>query len=95
MIRPLSHAYSSVQRAALKTKQFTAPAIDDPTMPSVLHNADKAVGDKVAGDSSVSINKQEVSSGDVQWLTWSAYHAENQQVILPPPAINVPLPLFT
>ena len=63
-------------------------------MPSVLHNADKAVRDKVAGVNT-SINKQEVSSGDVQWLIWSAYHAENQQVTVPPPATNVLLPLFT
>ena len=28
------------------------------------------------------------------WISWSAYHADMQQVIIPPPAINALLPLF-
>ena len=60
VIRPHPHVYSSVQPAALKTKQFTAPAINDPAMPSVLHNADRAVGDEMKWleTVNVSIKKQ-------------------------------------
>ena len=28
------------------------------------------------------------------WISWSAYHADMQQAIIPPPAINALLPLF-
>ena len=79
VIRPHPHVYSSVQPAALKTKLSCWRR------------------DEMARDSECIYQEAvpEVSLGDVQWLTWSAYHAENQHVTVPPTTISVLLPLFT
>ena len=82
-------AYTIVPPAAFKTKEFTAPAIQDPPKPSNLP--------ALAEDECLWLRKvktaPEKSTVD-DWISWSAYHADMHQAVIPPPAINALLPLF-
>jgi len=39
-----------------------------------------------------SLRKQHLEKTD--WISWSVYHSSTLEAAIPPPAINVPLPLF-
>ena len=89
----LPSAYTIFPPAAFKTKEFTAPAIQGPARPSNLILAVVAVTE----DEYLWLRKVktalEKSTVD-GWLSWSAYHADRHQAVIPPPAINALLPLF-
>lgn len=90
----LPASYTTVPPAALKTKQFTAPAVQGPVKLSDLKTATTAADDEYKWLKTViaALDKEELSSDD--WISWSAYHANIQQAVIPPPAINALLPLF-
>lgn len=91
-IAHLPSAYTSVPPAALKTKNFTAPAVHGPVKPTNFLAAAVATEEEYGWLRSVkaALEKQTVED----WISWSAYHADAQQAIIPPPAIHALLPLF-
>ena len=93
-IAPLPPAYTSVSPAALKTKQFTAPKVQGPVRPPDLQTAARAADEENEWLKVVmaALEKEELDKGD--WVSWSAYHADIQQAVIPPAAINALLPLF-
>jgi hypothetical protein len=93
-VAPLPTSYISVPRAALKTKQFTAPVVGGPVKPPDLQLVAKATKEENTWLNRVmtALQKEKLESGD--WISWSAYHAHMQQTVIPPAALNALLPLF-
>ena len=88
-VTPLPSAYTMVQPAAIKTN---AAAVQGPVKPSNLLATKAATEDEYAWLSKVK-TALEKSTMD-GWISWSAYHADMQQAVIPPAAINALLPLF-
>ena len=88
----LPSAYTVVPPAALKSKDFSAPTVQGPMRPSTLLVATAAVEDEYVWLNRVktALEKSTVDG----WISWSAYHADMQQSVIPPPAISALLPLF-
>ena len=91
-IAHLPSAYTSVPPAALKTKNFTAPAVHSPVRPANFVVAAAAAEEEYRWLNSVktALEKQTVDD----WISWSAYHADTQRAIIPPAVIHALLPLF-
>ena len=87
---PLS--YTNVPPAVLRTKEFTAPVIQGPVRPLSVLEAKVAAVDEYEWLTKVQKALENSTGGS--WISWSAYHADKQQNIIPPPAINALLPLF-
>ena len=83
---------TNVPPAVLKTKEFTAPVIQGPVRPPSVLEAKVAAVDKFKWITKV--HKALKNSTVGSWISWSVYHADMQQNIIPPPAINPLLPLF-
>ena len=91
-VTPLPSAYTIVPPAALKTKVFSAPAVQGPVRPPNLLTAAAAKEDMYAWLSKV---KTAVEKSTMDgWISWSAYHADAHQAVIPPAAITALLPLF-
>ena len=91
-VTPLPSAYTIVQPAAMKTKDFSAPAVQGPVKPSNLLVTKAATEDEYAWLSKVKTTLEKSTMDG--WISWSAYHADMQQTVIPPAAINALLPLF-
>ena len=91
-VTPLPSAYTIVPPAAFKTKEFTVPAIQGPARPSNLPAVAAATEVEYLWVRKVktALKKSTVDG----WKSWSAYHADMHQAVIPPPAINALLPLF-
>ncbi len=91
-VTPLPSVYTSVPPAAMKTKNFTAPAVQGPAKPPDFLAAEAAVREEYGWLRKVktALEKQSID----EWVSWSAYHANVQQAVIPPAAINALLPLF-
>ena len=91
-VTSLPSAYTIVLPAAFKTKEFTAPAIQGPARPSNLPAVAAATEDEYLWLRKVktALEKYTVDG----WISWSAYHADMHQAVIPTPAINALLPLF-
>ena len=89
---PLSSAYTSVQPTALRSKDFTAPAVQGHVRPSNLQVAVVATEDEYAWLGKVKTAAEKyIMNG---WISWSTYHADAHKDVIPPSAINALLPLF-
>ena len=78
--------------AAGKTQHFTAPAVKRPERPPDLLAAEAAVHEEYGWLRTVTTALQKQSLDE--WVSWSAYHADVQQAVIPPAAINALMPLF-
>ena len=87
---PLS--YTNVPPAVLKPEEFTAPVIQGPVRHRSVLEAEVAAVDKY--EWLTKVHKALENSTVGRWISWSVYHADMQQNIIPLPAINVLLPLF-
>jgi hypothetical protein len=88
----LPSSYTLVPPAALKNKDFSAPAVLGPVRPPNLLAAADAKEDEYVWLSKVRTALE--MSATERWISWAAYHADRQQDIIPPAAINTLLPLF-
>ena len=80
--------------AALKSKEFTAPAVNGCVKPSNLQTFSQAKnGELVWLDKVLAALKKEQLER-TEWISWSAYHAGIQVAANPPAAIIALLPLF-
>ena len=61
--------------ASIKTKEFTAPAVDSPMGPITLSNIEKAkeTETKWLDKIMAALTKEELDKMD--WISWCAYHA--------------------
>ena len=93
-ISSLPTTYASVPPAVLKTKQFTAPRVQSPVRPQTAEAVDAASADEFRWLEAVmaALEKKKLDKAD--WVSWSAYHADIQQAVIPPAAIVALLPLF-
>ncbi|KAI9513583.1 hypothetical protein NQZ68_042112 [Dissostichus eleginoides] len=85
-VTPLPSAYTIVPPAALKTKVFSAPAVQGPVRPPNLLTAAAAKEDMYAWLSKVK-TAVEKSTKD-GWISWSAYHADAHQAVIPPAPVS-------
>ena len=82
--------YTNVPLETIKTKEFTAPAVDSPMGPITLSNIEKAKETETEW-----LDKDMAAQLDrMDWISWSAYHASIQTTEIPPAAIIALLPLF-
>ena len=92
-VTPLPSSYTIVPPAALKTKDFTSPAVQGLVKPSNLQATIAATKDGYAWLNKVRTALCESTMDG--WLSWSAYHADMLQTpVIPPAAIVALLPLF-
>jgi len=91
-VTPLPPAYTVVPPAALKSKDFNAPIVQGPVRPPNLLAAAAAVEDEYVWLSKVKTALEKPTADG--WISWSAYHADVQQAVIPPAAISALLPLF-
>lgn len=91
-VTPLPSVYTTVPPSALKTQNFTAPAIKRSARPPDLLAAEAAIQEEYGWLRTVTTALQKDSIDE--WVSWSAYHADVQQAVIPPAAINALLPLF-
>ncbi|XP_041462085.1 uncharacterized protein LOC121413358 [Lytechinus variegatus] len=89
---PLPSEYTSVTPVAIRKQHFTAPAVEGPAKPPHLLAAEAAVREEYLWLRLVTETLQKKSIND--WVSWSAYHADMQQAVMPPAAIISLLPLF-
>ena len=80
--------------AALKTKEFTVPAVQGHVKLTDLDTLTKARKEewKWLDMFMETLKKQALEKTD--WISRSAYHASIQEAVIPPATINVLLPLF-
>ncbi len=91
-VTPLPSAYTMVQPAAIAIKDFSAPTLQGPIKLSNFLVTKTAKEDENAWLSKVKTAVEKSTVGG--WISWSAYYADMQQAVVPPAAINAPLPLF-
>ena len=91
-VTALPSAYTTVPPAALKMKDFCVPTAQGPMRPSNLLATIAAKEDEYAWLSKVKTALEQSTMDG--WITWSAYHADMHQAVIPPAAINALLPLF-
>ncbi len=84
--------YTTVKPAALKTRDFCLLSVQGPMRPSNLLATTAAKKDEYAWLSKVKTALEQSTMGG--WISWSAYHADMHQAVLPPAVINALLPLF-
>jgi len=86
---PLPTTYTTVPPAAIKTKEFSAPPVQGPARPANFLTSAAATENEYAwlGRVKAAVEKSAVDS----WKLWSAYHADAQQSVIPPAAINASL----
>ena len=87
-VAPLPSKYINVPPAALKTKQFTVPAVAGPKKPINMHIVEQAKEKQFEWLKTVmeALKKHQLEKAD--WISWSAYHASIQEAVIPPAAIN-------
>ena len=91
-VTPLPTAYTVVPPATLRKKEFSVPPVQGPVRPSTLLVSTAATEDEYAWLRKV---KTAVETSTIDgMISWSAYHADVHQAIIPPAAINALLPLF-
>ena len=83
---PLPTTYTTVPQAAIKTKEFSAPPVQGPARPANFLTYAAATENEYAwlGTVKAAVEKSAVDS----WTLWSAHHADAQQSVIPPAAIN-------
>ena len=93
-IAPLPTNYTSVPPAALKTKEFTVPSVQGLVKPANFTTFARAKKDELGWLNKAMEVLQKEHLGEMDWVSWSAYHANIQNTVIPPAAINALLPLF-
>ena len=92
-IMHLPQAYTNVPPVAGMSKKFTAPPVKSP-----LKSFDSQVIAKSKEEENWWLRTVMAALDDPEnhttWVSWSAYHADIQQTVIPPAAINSLLPLF-
>ena len=93
-VAPLPSKYTSVPPASFKSKAFTAPAVDGPVKTTTLQAFKEAEVGELEWLNRVmaALTKEQVDKMD--WISWSAYHANIQEMLISPAAINSLMPLF-
>ena len=91
-VTPLPTAYSVVPPATRRTKEFSVPPVQGPVRPSTLLVSTATTEDEYAWLRKV---KTAVETSTIDgMISWSAYHTDVHQAVIPPVAINALLPLF-
>ena len=93
-ISPLPTSYTNVPPAALKTKEFTVPSVQGLVKPADFTTFTKAKEDEVGWLKTVMEALHKEKLDEMEWVSWSAWHANIQNIEIPPAAINGLLPLF-
>ena len=93
-ISPLPTSYTNVPPAALKTKEFTVPSVQGLVKPANFTTFTKAKEDEMGWLKAVMEALHKEKLDEMEWVSWSAWHANIQNVEIPPAAINCLLPLF-
>ena len=91
-VTPLPSAYTFVPPAAFRTKDFNAPIVQGPVRPSEILVTAAAKEDEYAWLNKVKTAVEKCTMDGM--ISWSAYHADAHQAVIPPAAINSLLPLF-
>ena len=93
-VAPLPSKYTNVPPASFKSKAFTAPAVDGPVRTTTLQAFKEAEVGELEWLNRVmaALTKEQLDKMD--WISWSAYHANIQEMLIPPAAINSLMPLF-
>jgi len=93
-ITPLPEKYTNVQPAAISVTTFTAPPVNGPVKPSDFQMSTKTKEEEYEWLKAVLTALDEQDLNGQHWVSWGAYHANMQQAVIPPAAINALLPLF-
>ena len=93
-VAPLPSKYTNVPPASFKSKVFTAPAVHGPVRTTTLQAFKEAKVGELEWLNRVmaALTKEQLDKMD--WISWSAYHANIQEMLIPPAAINSLMPLF-
>ncbi len=93
-IGPLPTSYTNVSPAALKTKEFTLPSIQGLVEPANFTTFNEAKKDENKWLKKVieALSKEKLD--EKEWVSWSAWHANMQNIVITHAAINGLLPLF-
>ena len=91
---PLPSQYTSVPPASITSKEFTAPIVGGSVRPTTFQTITEAKVGELEWLKTVmaALTKEKLDRMD--WISWSAYHASIQEIIIPPAAINALLPFF-
>ena len=93
-IAPLPTNYTNVPPAALKTKEFTVPFVQGLVKPANFTTFTHAKKEELGWLNKVMEALQKEHLDEMDWVSWSAYHANIQNTVIPSAAINALLPLF-
>ena len=93
-IAPLPTSYTNVPPAVLKTKEFTVPSVQGLVKPANSTTFTHAKEDELGWLNEVMKVLQKEHLDEMDWVSWSAYHANIQNTVIPPAAISALLPLF-
>ena len=86
--------YTNVPPASLKSKEFTAPMVDGSVRSTVFQVFTAAKMGELNWLETVMTALKQEQLDEMDWISWSAYHASIQETVIPPAAISVLLPLF-
>lgn len=93
-IMPLPQAYTHVPPVALIRKPFTAPPVNGPVRPLDLKMTAKTRTEEHEWLRAVMVSLDNLETNKGNFVSWSAYHADIQQTVIPPAAIHALMPLF-
>ncbi len=93
-IAPLPTNYTNVPPAVLKTKEFTVPSVQGFVKPADSTTFAHAKKDELGWLNKVMEALPKEHLDKMEWVFWSAYHADIQNTVIPAAAINALLPLF-
>ncbi|KAL7373673.1 hypothetical protein ABVT39_012268 [Epinephelus coioides] len=93
-IMPLPQAYTNVPPVARMTRQFIAPPVKGTVRPLDFQMTAKTREEEDRWLRTVNAALDDAETNKPTWVSWFSYHADIQQTVIPPAAINVLLPLF-
>lgn len=93
-IAPLPTNYTNLPPAAMRTKEFSVPSVQGLVKPANFMTFTHAKKEELGWLNKAMEALQKEHLDEMDWVSWSAYHADTQDTVIPPAAINALLPLF-